>query len=374
MDDIPQELPPKPEHLGPDDFDADELALRDELDDRLRTAIARYTEAPFGSLDCLTSRLREVNLKFQLSQLDWRVCSRKYRGIDENDATYSRIVKHYCLEQGIFITERERLGRELWHLYRKSTERMSDAEAGRELKPQNLIHLTELFVLLMREITPEEEVIFLADMENEYGLAEAINEVWCPVTGWAQKSDLSAAYIFPAQVGRETMGIIFGDGFDGNINAAENGLFLPPAVKYAFENYQVAIIPDQIGARPREYKFVVLDPTLFCQMVNEEMSFNELHGRKLIFKPGTVFRPNPRYIHFHFAVAMRLALRSRGPAKEIPHWLLSELGGVWKDPTTIIAEDLLIGFVEVLEAHREIRERKMAAEQASGNTTEVSRN
>ncbi|OAX83748.1 hypothetical protein ACJ72_01881 [Emergomyces africanus] len=367
MNDNPRELRVELEQLSPEDFDADEMAVRDELDDRLRTAVAGYTEAPFGSMDCLTFRLREINLKLQLSQLYWRVCSRKYKGADDIDATYSRIIKHYCLEQGTFITERDRLGRELWHLYRKSSAQKADS--GKQK-----IKLTELFVLLMREITPEEQVMFLMDMEIKYGRPEAIGEVWCPVTGWAKKSEMSVARIFPVHVGREAIEIIFGDGFDGDANGAENGLFLPPAVKYAFENYQVAIIPHQIQARPRGYKFVVLNSTLSCATVNKNMTFNELDGRELIFEPGTDFRPNPRYILFHFAVAMRLASRKMGLSQQISHWMLPELRGAWKDPTTVIAEDLLIGFIEVVETHLGSRGRIMAAESDSGNAAGLSRN
>ncbi|OJD18521.1 hypothetical protein AJ78_01437 [Emergomyces pasteurianus Ep9510] len=372
MDDTQQKLPTEPEHLSPEDFDADELVLRDELDDRLRAAVAGYTEVPFGSIDCLASRLREANLKLQLSQLDWRVCSRKYKAASENDVTYSRIISHYFFEQGIILAERERLGRELWHLYRKSAAQKTDAGAESDTKPQK-IKPTELFALLMRDITQEEDVMFLVDMENKYGLTESIGQVWCPVTGWVKKSDMSVVRIFPAQIGREAMGIIFGGGFEGDANGAENGLFLPPAIKYAFENYQVAIIPHYVEARPREYKFVVLEPTLLRAMVNEEMTFNELNGRRLIFKPGSDFGPNPRYIFFHFAVAMRLTSRKTRCPQEIPHGVLSELRGAWTDPTKIIAEDLLIGFVEVVETHREIGEEEKGNRNVSRNAIGLSR-
>ncbi|QSS63583.1 PCI superfamily domain-containing protein [Histoplasma capsulatum] len=209
-------------------------------------------------------------------------------------------------------------------------------------------------------------------MERAYGLAEAGGEVWSPITGWAKKADVSAAQIFPRQIGQEKLATIFGDTFDGNIQGAENGLFLQTALKSAFEDYKVAIVPDAIEAHPCEYKFVVLDPNILNLRVKVEMTFDELNGRRLIFRPGCDFRPNWRFLHFHYAVSMRLALQKSGPSRELSQGVLSELGGVWKDPTMVINAELLDGFVRALEAYREIWEKKMKAEQTSAKEGEVS--
>ncbi|QSS51339.1 PCI superfamily domain-containing protein [Histoplasma capsulatum var. duboisii H88] len=351
MEDTPRESSVEGQ-LSPDDFNTEEMALRDELDGKLRAAVDVYSEAPYGSFDCLTFRLREVNIKLALSQLDWRVLSRKYKNTNENDPAYSDLIRHYYLEQDLFVSERERLGRELWHLYQKSVKHEAHSERGRSMRKQN-DNATELFMLL-GELTLEEEERFLADMERTYGLAEAGGEVWSPITGWAKKADVSAAQIFPRQIGQEKLATIFGDAFDGNIHGAENGLFLPAALKSAFEDYKVAIIQDVIEAHPCEYKFVVLDPNILNLRVKVEMTFDELNGRRLIFRPGCDFRPNWRFLHFHYAVAMRLALQKSGSSRELSQGVLSELGGVWKDPTMVINAELLDGFVRALEAYREI--------------------
>ncbi|PGG97685.1 hypothetical protein GX51_07195 [Blastomyces parvus] len=369
MDNTPQELS-QDEVLTPDDFDVEELALRIELDEELRAAVAGYSDAPYGSIDCLIFRLREIQFKITLSQLDWRVCTKKYSDIDKDDPAWTRLLNHYTVEQNLFIAERVRLGRELWHLFQKSREQKAAPEAAHRTRTQKNI-AKDLFVLLMREIPPGEERRFLAGLENVYRLENTPGELWGPLTGRARKVDLSAARIFPAQVGQENLGMVFGEGFDADIHGAENGLFLPHAVKHAFQDYQVTIIPDPVAARPHDYKFVVLDPKLLGLRVNGEMKFNDLNGQTLIFKPGCNFRPNPQLIRFHCAVGVRMAIRKCGASNERPNGVLSELAGAWKDPTTFIEEDLLVGFIEAFETYRDVREKSLAARQAVATNNTV---
>ncbi|KLJ09226.1 hypothetical protein EMPG_15347 [Blastomyces silverae] len=369
MDNTPRELS-RDELLSPDDFEVEELALRNELDDGLRAAVAAYSDAPYGSIDCVIFRLRELHLKITLSQLDWRVCTNKYSDMDKDDPTWLNLENHYTAEQNLFIAERMRLGRELWHLFQKSGEHETTSKTARRTKTQKN-KAKDLFVVLMREITLEEKMMFLEAMENVYRLEDTSGEIWSPATGRTRHADSSAAHIFPPQVGQENLGMVFGDGFDVSIHGAENGLFLPPAVKHAFQDYQVTIIPDPVAARPHNYKFVVLDPKLLRLRVNAEMTFNDLNGRTLIFKPGCSLRPNPQFIRFHCAVAVRMAMRKCGLSNEMPNGVPSELGGAWKDLTTFIEEDLLVGFIEAFKTYREVREKNLAARQLAANNTVV---
>ncbi|EGE80538.1 hypothetical protein BDDG_03479 [Blastomyces dermatitidis ATCC 18188] len=357
------------ELLSPDDFDDEEMELRNELDEGLRAAVSTYSDAPYGSIDCVIFRLRELHLKITLSQLDWRVCTKKYSDIDRDDPTWTKLENHYTAEQNLFISERMRLGRELWHLFQKAEHKAASEAAYRTKTQKN--KAKDLFVLLMREITVEEKRMFLEAMENVYSLEGTPSEIWSPVTGRTRKADLSAVHIFPPQVGQDNLGMVFGDGFDVSIHGAENGLFLPPAVKHAFQDYQVTIIPDPVAARPHNYKFVVLDPKILRLKVNGEMTFNDLNGRTLVFKPGCDLRPSPQFIRFHCAVAVRMAMQKCGLSNEMPNGVFSELGGAWKDPTTLIEEDLLVGFIEAFETYREVREKNLAARQVVANNIVV---
>ncbi|EEH37494.1 hypothetical protein PAAG_07912 [Paracoccidioides lutzii Pb01] len=357
--DIPKELEDK-EILFSGDFTAAELSARAELYEKINVAVNGYMNVPFGSWDCLTFQLREINCKIRLNELECRVSERIFAPA-EDSVEYARKMKHYREERLVYFGERDRLGREMWHLFRNTIGEKPDAKRAENRQAK----FADLVLSLTAEITPEEQQTFVANLENAYCLeGSPEGEVWCPIAvGWMKKSDVGAAHIFPTIAGQGNMALVFAEGPDIDVNGAKNGLFLPPRVKEAFEKFQIVIVPEDVGANPPEFEFRVLDASVHSQMGTQDMTFNELNKRKLIFQPENSFRPSLQYLHFHFAVAMLLRSRRGGASEKLPDWVTSGLRGVWEDPTIIICEDLLLGFVQALEAYWEESERDRAEKQ-----------
>ncbi|PGH11410.1 hypothetical protein AJ79_04911 [Helicocarpus griseus UAMH5409] len=110
--------------------------------------------------------------------------------------------------------------------------------------------------------------------------------VWDIVLGRLSTSgEVKACHIFPLSLGQKSMDYIFGEDAKDSINTAENGLLLPHRVLEAFDEHQLAIVPDGPHSTPQNYKFLILDSSLWDVMVYNDITFKDLHGGKLQFQP-----------------------------------------------------------------------------------------
>lgn len=182
---------------------------------------------------------------------------------------------------------------------------------------------------------------FVRDLKRQYK-GDIYANVWSVVTGELMaRAEAKAAHIFPLQLGQAVMTYIFGPKAENEINSTRNGLFLPGAIKEAFDKHQVVVVPKDLS-QPRTWKWMVIDKTgLWRNIATESITFGELHGRDLIF-PDEVTRPRARYFYFHYLMAM-LILGHKEPAAA------RELALVWTAQGPHLREGMIRAFVEGLK-------------------------
>lgn len=169
----------------------------------------------------------------------------------------------------------------------------------------------ELMLSLLSKTSRRNQSDFNRNLQTKYGFqkVEKSTWVWSVVKRrYVNKDDQRAAHLFPLCFGQDTMNYIFGEKFKGEMNMAQNGLFLPHDVERAFDRHQVIIVPYKQETTPQEWQFLVLDRgglwKTSLSILGQGCTFADLHGRQLLFELNHSFRPRVRFLYFHYVLTI----------------------------------------------------------------------
>ncbi|GAB1317032.1 HNH nuclease domain-containing protein [Madurella fahalii] len=219
-----------------------------------------------------------------------------------------------------------------------------------------------------------EQAKFKDDLIQFYGAAttkpnkpKVIISVHDTATGYEfLKPHVTAAHLFPHNLGPDVLVSLFGEDVEGELMTARNGLLLQPDVESALDDGAIAIVPDlpddptteQVAdwerKEPKNYRWRIIDEdaesletviALESQGAPKNMTVRDLDGLKLSFKNDN--RPRARYLYFLFVVAqLKMAWRHeyrKDPAKK----LKPQLGkGFWATRGRYLNRGLLLALAE----------------------------
>lgn len=185
---------------------------------------------------------------------------------------------------------------------------------------------------------------------------------------WLPKKEVTCAHIVPRSFYCEELQYLFGSRENPG-QSRKNGIFLTNAIENAWDNGDVAIIPDgSIESNPIEYKIVQINPEASDNLLHEDISGNEVYlkvsslkllsiflssiftstsifsfilrllmasfskvcvsqdvdGKRLSWQTG--FRPARRFLYFRFAMAYIKCNRNGWPTHMLPR------GQTWATP------------------------------------------
>ena len=319
-----------------------------EISQRRRRAQQNSSEEAFGSEQYWDWVTQENIAEGQLNDLRWQVDQRSLE------------LPAYERAREVYLQRREEIEKKRESLTQKADRFDKMRKFLSATCTDNLVSLRaaylELVCTLQAKTSRRNQSSFVNSLCDHYGHAKegALFRVWDVTTGsFAIRVYMTAAHIFPLNLGQKSMDYIFGEDAEDELNRARNGLFLPLLVEKAYDAHQITIVPDGPQTVPQDYKFLVLDKGgLWNQpALKDETPFKDLHGRRLRFQPGNNFRPRARYLYFRYVLAMLAHFRSRQVKQgthnqQLPETEMPELSRVWATEGKYLRKNLILAFIE----------------------------
>ena len=169
-------------------------------------------------------------------------------------------------------------------------------------------------------------------------------QTWCPIlaTYYQTAVEMKAAHIVPHFMGISTVGYIFGEPGNGYnlLWHTDNGIMMRSWLEKSFDRGDWILIghPQPEGA-PIEYEFVLLNEKLGKSAVEFSLRYNDLDGRKLVWKNER--RPDAKYVYWHFATSLLRNYKKQTPGilekieKLVRGIAWGNSGGQWYDKSTL---------------------------------------
>jgi hypothetical protein len=171
--------------------------------------------------------------------------------------------------------------------------------------------------------------------------------LWCPVMGGYLPPELvSAAHIFPYNLGEKIMMQVFGDQSANELFSARNGLLLTERVERKFDSFLLVIVPVDPKV-PGRWKIRILDKSIRKQKIwdwdfAKGVTFGDIDHKELQFKGFA--RPAARYLYFHYTIAVMTASR-----KGSTDGWLQEMGeNCWATPGAYLRSQMLSALMETI--------------------------
>ncbi|KAN0070307.1 hypothetical protein V8E54_011888 [Elaphomyces granulatus] len=303
-----------------------------EISQRRRRAQQNSSEEAFGSEQYWDWVTQENIAEGQLNDLRWQVDQRSLE------------LPAYERAQEVYLQRREEIEKKRESLTQKADRFDKMRKFLSATCTDNLVSLRaaylELVCTLQAKTSRRNQSSFVNSLCDHYGHAKegGLLRVWDVTTGsFTIRVYMTAAHIFPLNLGQKSMDYIFGEDAEDELNRARNGLFLPPLVEKAYDAHQITIVPD--------------GPQTPALKDDRETPFKDLHGRRLRFQPGNNFRPRARYLYFRYVLAMLVHFRSRQVKQgthnqQLPETEMPELSRVWATEGKYLRKNLILAFIE----------------------------
>ena len=165
--------------------------------------------------------------------------------------------------------------------------------------------------------------------------------VWCAILQkYYHSITMKTAHIVPHSIGYENVGHIFGDKTRGynDMWAVGNGLPMLSNLETTFDMGMWTLVGERRQGQPTEYRFTIVDQSLFEIKGVAGIDYRTLAGRKLEFRSAN--RPDPKFVYFHFATSLMRHHKMQTPG--IEERMITLLDGVawgktgdWYDTSTL---------------------------------------
>lgn len=130
------------------------------------------------------------------------------------------------------------------------------------------------------------------------------NATWCHITGsWHSSDFYRAAHIVPPFLDDHGFGkLLFGDRSQSLLGAG-NALLLSDWVKGWFDSYDIVVVPVDAKETPiTQWRAEIVLPYLQKDKLVPGLYGKDIHGKELVFLNEN--RPVPRFLYFHFIMAL----------------------------------------------------------------------
>ncbi|KAI5776254.1 hypothetical protein EDC01DRAFT_636970 [Geopyxis carbonaria] len=185
-----------------------------------------------------------------------------------------------------------------------------ELEANRLQKHDSSPAASTVFVSILLECLEPRETRkpqFHRDLKEAYNAEDGDESLFCPVFGYAYPANLVAAHIFPVQLGRTVMGMIFGEPAAAEMFSPRNGLLLSIPIENEFNKHRLVIVPAN-GAELQENGTIndwvlrVIDRSILNKRCGGGCTFQAIDGTELSFQSDA--RPAASYLYLHYLLSL----------------------------------------------------------------------